>query len=405
MPVIFTFNVISTQTIAGVFRTKGAGNAITVDWGDGGATQDFAGTSDQAYSKDYGSAGNRTVKISAADESVMTRFTMLTEGANIGGTLVMPSGMTFFQCRGSNTFSGTLSIPSGMAFFNCEGSNTLSGALSLPFGMTNFNCQGSNTLSGTLSIPSGMTLFICLGSNTLSGTLSIPSGMTNFQCSGSNTLSGTLSLPSGITLFSCQGSNTLSGTLSIPSGMTLFICLGSNTLRRGGPYTFPANMSRFSIISSSGNNLSSKDVDAFLVELAATTWAGTTKRVDLTGTAIAKRTIFSDAANTTLTAALLTYNTNGRVADIASGTLTAGKLYRVGKTDDGRFYSLAAGKYFTSNGTEECNATNTVLEVKNVQRTGLLMVSASGGTTRDMAKVDAGFDRNAVTKAEFIGVP
>jgi hypothetical protein len=128
MPTIFSFDVINTQIISGVFRTKSASDSITVDWGDGSATQDFAGTSNQAYSKDYGTAGNRTVTISAADESVLTRFTMNQSGANITFDLAdFPSGLAYFSCYGSNTVTGNLSsLPSGMTFFDCQGSNTIS---------------------------------------------------------------------------------------------------------------------------------------------------------------------------------------------------------------------------------------------------------------------------------------
>jgi hypothetical protein len=150
MPVIFSFDVINTQIISGVFRTKSASDAITVDWGDGSATQNFAGTSNQAYSKDYGTAGNRTVTISAADESVLTRFIMNQTGANITFDLAdLPSGLAYFTCYGSNTVTGNLAdLPVGVANFECGGSNTVTGNLSsLPIGLTYFICRGANTIS------------------------------------------------------------------------------------------------------------------------------------------------------------------------------------------------------------------------------------------------------------------
>ena len=144
---LFQYNVIGTQLHAGVVRTKSSTDKVFVDWGDGSAQQEFAGTSDQAYSKGYDSSGNRTVRIFGSDQTVLTRWTMTTAGANVGGRLVIPSGMTYFLCIGSNTFSGALSIPSGMTYFSCSGNNTLSGALSIPSGMTSFLCSGNNTLS------------------------------------------------------------------------------------------------------------------------------------------------------------------------------------------------------------------------------------------------------------------
>ena len=59
----FTFYAISTQIISGLLSTK-EGTSVTVAWGDG-TSNTYSGT-DQAYSKDYGSVGNRTVVFAPA---------------------------------------------------------------------------------------------------------------------------------------------------------------------------------------------------------------------------------------------------------------------------------------------------------------------------------------------------
>ena len=125
MATIFEFDVVNTQVIAGQFSST---EQITVDWGDGGASSNYNGN-DQSYSKDYGSAGNRTVTITASSEAVMTKFTMVTTGAVVSFALAdLPSGLTYFYCTGSNTVSGSLSdLPSGVTYFRCYGSNTISG--------------------------------------------------------------------------------------------------------------------------------------------------------------------------------------------------------------------------------------------------------------------------------------
>ena len=144
---IFTFNVVSTQTISGAFRTSGASgyaNTIMVNWGDG-TTNTYVGTTDQSYSKNYGSVGNRTVAVFAPSASVLTRFTMTEASANVSSDLsALPSGLTYFYCAGSNTVTGNLS--------------------SLPSGLTSFSCIGSNTVTGNLSsLPSVLTYFLCTG--------------------------------------------------------------------------------------------------------------------------------------------------------------------------------------------------------------------------------------------------
>ena len=146
----FSFQVVNTQVISGTFSTL-AGTSISVDWGDGSARSTYTGT-DQAWSKDYGSAGNRTVRIYGALN--LTKFTMTETGANVQFDLAdLPAGMKSFTCTGSNTVTGNLAnLPAGMTYFNCQGSNTVSGDLAnLPTGMTYFNCQGSNTINAYTS--------------------------------------------------------------------------------------------------------------------------------------------------------------------------------------------------------------------------------------------------------------
>ena len=143
---MFIFDVISTQTIAGVFQTK-AGQSITVHWGDG-TLNTYSGTTDKAYSHDYGSVS--THRVTVINAGVMTKFTMETTDANIKFDLSsLPSGLTYFLCDGSNTITGNLSsLPSGLTYFRCRGYNTVTGNLSsLPSGLTYFRCDGSNTVT------------------------------------------------------------------------------------------------------------------------------------------------------------------------------------------------------------------------------------------------------------------
>lgn len=167
-PVVFQFNLTSVSTFNFTLQTK-SGLPVLVDWGDGNTTA-YAGTTDQTATKTYAASGNYTVKVYAEDDSVLTKFS--TAATGMSGTLSLPSGMTYFNCSGSNTLSGTLSLPSGMTYFLCAGSNTLSGTLSLPSEMTFFDCGGSNTLSGYTpsAKASNQERFIITGQNTLSAT-------------------------------------------------------------------------------------------------------------------------------------------------------------------------------------------------------------------------------------------
>ena len=255
----FTFSVIDTQTISGLLST-GDGQSVTVDWGDG-TSNTYSGT-DQAYSKDYGSFGNRTVVFTSGSDK-LTKFTMTQSGANISFDLEkLPRSLTYFNCLGSNTITGNLS--------------------SLPALLTFFSCKGSNTITGYLS--------------------SLPAGLTYFYCSGSNTITGYLSsLPAGLTSFGCVGLNTITGDLSsLPAGLTSFYCSGSNTVGDYSGKIWANDQRRVYHVPVAGGGLSSAEIDQLLIDLAAAggTW-GADKEVYLRGTNAA-RTSASDAAVATL---------------------------------------------------------------------------------------------------------
>ena len=256
---IFTFSVISTQTISGLLSTKD-GTSVTVNWGDG-TSNTYAGT-DKAYSKDYGSVGNRTVVFTSGSDK-LTKFTMTQSGANISFDLSqLPRSLTYFSCSGSNTITGNLS--------------------SLPAGLTYFLCSGSNTIIGNLS--------------------SLSAGLTFFSCSGSNTITGNLSsLPAGLTSFACSGLNTVTGNLSsLPAGLTYFYCLGSNTIGDYSGKTWANDQRRVYHIPVAGGGLSSAEIDQLLIDIAGAggTW-NADKEVHLRGTNAA-RTSASDSAVATL---------------------------------------------------------------------------------------------------------
>jgi hypothetical protein len=265
----FKFNVNNTQTISGLFSTTGT-KPITVDWGDGSVRSIYSGV-DQSWSKNYGSAGNRTVTIFNA--SVLIQFKMDTAGANISFDIAnLPSGLTQFSCSGSNTVSGDIA-------------NLLSG-------LTQFSCYGSNTVSGDIAnLLSGLTQFYCGGSNTVSGDIAnLPSSLTQFNCYGSNIVSGDIAnLPSSLIYFGCGGSNTVSDYTT--------------------PHTWTTKPATFVLTPVGAGGLSTAEVDNLLIDFDADlTWASGNV-ITLTGTNAA-RSSNSNAAVTNMTSEGCTITTN-----------------------------------------------------------------------------------------------
>ena len=163
----FEFDVNNTQTITGLFSTV-AGQEISVDWGDGSVRSTYSGA-DQAYSKDYGSAGNHTVRIFGS--VVLTKFWMDTAGADISFDIAnAPLGLVYLYITGSNTLYGDIAnAPSGLVYLIVFGSNTLYGDIAnAPSGLTQLNVRGGNSLTGNIAnLPAGVTYLHITGSNTI----------------------------------------------------------------------------------------------------------------------------------------------------------------------------------------------------------------------------------------------
>lgn len=79
-------------------------------------------------------------------------------------------------------------------------------------------------------------------------------------------------------------------------------------------------------------------------------------------------------------------------AEIATGTLTVNTLYKITATEASHFYaSCVVGEYFTSDGTETCDANNKVKEVTDVAVTGALITNSLTGATRNWVYIGSGF--------------
>jgi len=141
----FEFDVNNTQIINGQFSTP-SGQEIIVDWGDGSRST-YSGTN-QAWSHDYGSAGDYVVRIFGS--VALTKFMMSAGGADISFDIAnLPSGIFDFYCSGNNTITGDIAnLPSGLTYFRCYGNNTITGDIAnLPSGIFDFYCIGSNTIA------------------------------------------------------------------------------------------------------------------------------------------------------------------------------------------------------------------------------------------------------------------
>ena len=264
----FEFDVNNTQTISGLFSTI-SGQEISVDWGDGSARDTYSGT-DQAWSHDYGSAVDATVRIFGS--VVLTKFRMNASGADISFDIAnLPSRLTYLGVTGTNTVTGDI-----------------------------------------VNLPSGLTILAMYGSNTLSGDIvNLPNGLTWLEVGGSNTLSGNITnSPSELTYFLVSGSNIITGDVAnMPSGITCFRIYGSNIIADYTSKTWTTKPATFTLVPVSPGGLSTAEVDQLLIDLDDDlTWASGDV-ITLTGTNEA-RSAASDAAVNNMTSEGATITTN-----------------------------------------------------------------------------------------------
>ena len=250
----FEFDVNNTQIISGQFSTL-SGQEIVVDWGDGSAQSVYIDTN-RAWSHDYGSVGDRTVRIFGS--VALIQFKMDRSGADISFDVAnLPSGLTYFSCLGNNTVTGDIA--------------------NLPSGLTTFACWGANTITGDIAnLSADLTYLSCWGNNTISGDIA--------------------NLPVDFTTFACWGNNTISGDIAnLPSGLTTFYCYGNNTISDYSGKTWTTKPAKFYLVPVSPGGLSTAEVDQLLIDFDDDlTWASGDV-IELTG-ANAARSSASDAA-------------------------------------------------------------------------------------------------------------
>jgi len=189
---VFKINVNQSQIVSGIFQTL-ADTEIEVNWGDG-SSNTYSGTSDQAYSHDYGSVGDYIINLIEKSKNCLTQFTMVQSNTDISFDIKnIPIGLIILDVQGSNTISGDVgNAPAGLKNLIIYGNNTISGDVgNAPAGLGNLIIYGNNTISGDVgNAPAGLTLFAISGNNTMSGDVgTIPIGVVRLYIYGNNIIS------------------------------------------------------------------------------------------------------------------------------------------------------------------------------------------------------------------------
>jgi hypothetical protein len=209
--------------------------------------------------------------------TVLTKFTNTT-GAGTGikfdvGNL--PRAVTYFYVTANNTIYGSPSgLPPMLSYLALYGANTFSGAiLGFPIGLTTLNYYHTNPTCG---------LYGAMGD-----------------------------FPAGLTYLGFNAAVGVTGDMAAIGDVCKYVAFNRNAAKATYSTTvWPSTMDRVYYTPTSGNGLTSAEVDQFLIDLAAycTTWTGY-KAVYLAGNN-APRTSASAAAVATLLARGVAVTTN-----------------------------------------------------------------------------------------------
>jgi hypothetical protein len=270
----FNFQIISQQTTSGTFDVA-SGKTVTVYWGDG-TSNNYTGTG-VAWTHTYATYIGVTYNCKMTNASALTKF-VYTTGAGTGISFDvgnLPRAVTYFQATGNNTIYGSPSgLPSGLTYFQMYGANTLSGAISgFPVSLTWINYYHTNPTCG---------LYGAMGD-----------------------------FPAGLTYLGFNAAVGVTGDIAAVGDACKYISIPRNAAKATYSTTvWPTTMDRVYYTPTSGNGLTSAEVDQWLIDLAAycTTWTGYMS-VGLAGNNAA-RTVASTPAVNTLTARGVAVTTN-----------------------------------------------------------------------------------------------
>jgi hypothetical protein len=269
-----------------------SGSDITIDWGDGTVENIADGAlGSHTYSSPYTGDAFITSNCLDINQLIFTGFWYL----EIQSFFTDFPRINHIEFNGADVQGyGSLSpFPKSTTFIDGEG-GAVTGDITDSFfeGFERIRFTGINEISFDVSkMPSTLSYVGVTGNNYIYGILSnFPSACTHFDVKGNNTISGDLS---DVTIpfppvFNLGGNNTVD-TYSSPIDFSL------------------SNMQIF-ILTGGGDGLSTAEVDQLLIDLSASTWAGS-KNLFINGNHAA-RSAASDAAVTSLGLQGVTVSTN-----------------------------------------------------------------------------------------------
>ena len=237
-----------------LYISQTVANGITIDWGDGSATETLAGTGNVNTSHVYGVAGDFTISLTVADGCTLgfghnsnsycvmgitgtngKVYCNMLQNVEIGSGVTNIRGYAFYSCYSLSS----ITIPDGVTSI---GDNTFDSCSSLssitiPDGVTsigNYAISSCSSLS-SITIPDGVT---SIGGYAFSScfslsSITIPDGVTNirgyafYNCSSLSSIT----IPDGVTSIrnntfdSCYSLSSI----TIPDGVT---SIGDNTFSR-----------------------------------------------------------------------------------------------------------------------------------------------------------------------------
>lgn len=206
---------------------RGTGT-LTVDWDDCTTGTYTLTGSNQAITKVYAGAANRTVTL-IGDMTLISADTSAPLGGagswSCAGDMSKLPNLNYINVRGVCTLSGPVQEWPNLSFLYLQGNNVMSGNVQPWPLITYLALWGANQISGSVMPWPNVTNMFLVGNNRIGGEVQTWNNIQQLVLMGNNTVGGTVKAWPAITQLLLDGANTVSGDIS---GLTTLQYLSEN---------------------------------------------------------------------------------------------------------------------------------------------------------------------------------
>ena len=237
-------------------------DVVQINWGDGSPISNINGYGQVTLTYNYSTPFTGVISVSSLDLSTITELQVFCLDAGVNVTISTTEigkatlCQTFIAGINVNVEGDVVDLPTTLLTYIDESGDITGDIANIPSSITNFVSKGTNTLYGDLSslTSSNIFNFRVLGSNTIDGDIAdLPTSLSGVQLDGSNTVYGDIAdLPAGLGTLQLDGNNTVYGLIeNLPTALLGYVYIGGNNTVSGDLSLIPIYINTFIVY---GNN-------------------------------------------------------------------------------------------------------------------------------------------------------